>query len=123
MLASSSLRNDWSLPGNFVELIPLDVRCVGTGRAESGSGLSGSVDFACTGLNSAGLAPAGFVSAGFAAATTSPEPVALTFTFGPICITVIEIDLPALENSITAMFGWLMTEGCSFQPAGLSDAR
>jgi hypothetical protein len=51
------------------------------------------------------LAWVDLTSAGFAAAMTRPEPLALTFTFGPICITVIEIDLPLLENSITAMFG------------------
>src|SRR3954447_15146125 len=118
MLASSSVRNDWSLPGNFVELMPVELRCVGTGRAESGSGVSGSFDLVWT-----GLAWGDFASPGFAAAMTRPEPLALMFTLGPICITVIEIDFPLLENSIIAMLGWLMTEGCSFQPAGLSDAR
>ncbi|MEY9453933.1 hypothetical protein ABIG07_002881 [Bradyrhizobium ottawaense] len=91
----------------------VDDRCVGTGSWDSGSGLSGSEDLACTSA----------AAVGFAAAITSPDPSARTFTFGPICITVIEIDLPLLENSIIAMLGWLMTEGCSFQPAGLSDAR
>ena len=82
------------------------------------SGFSGSVDLAWIGFASADLA-----STGFAAATMRPDPVALTFTFGPICTTVIEIDLPALENSITAMLGWLMTEGFSFQPCDVSRPR
>src|SRR6187402_1559869 len=109
MLAVSSRRNGTSPPGIFVVAKDFDERCVGTGSWESESDVSGSEDLACTSTSA--------LAAGLAASVTRPEPLARTFTFGPICITVIEIDLPPLENAITAMLGWLMTEGCSFQPA------
>ena len=56
-------------------------------------------------------------------AITRPEPSALTFTLGPICIAVNDSFFPALENSITTMLDLLITEGCSFQPCDFRDSR
>jgi hypothetical protein len=62
-------------------------------------------------------------ASGLAFAITRPEPSALTFTLGPICIAVNDSFLPALENSITTMLDLLITEGCSFQPCDFRESR
>jgi hypothetical protein len=116
-LASSSLRNGASLPGIFAVPIEVMVRCFGTGNAESGS----------ASRVSATALPAGAVDvlpgAAVAFAITSPDPSALTRTLGPICMAVNDSALLPLENSITTMLGWLMTDGFSLQPCGFREPR
>jgi len=56
-------------------------------------------------------------------AIKSPDPSALTRTLGPICMAVNDSALLPLENSITTMLGWLMTEGFSFQPCDFREPR
>ena len=116
MLASSSLRNGGSLPGILPVLIPSMYAASAPARPSSDR-LRELVDGLFRLRFVVGLIVPLRSRPALAFAMTRPEPSALTFTFGPICIAVNEIALPPLKNSITAMLGWLMTEGCSFQPA------
>ena len=62
-------------------------------------------------------------ASGLAFAITSPDPSAVTFTLGPICMAVNDSSFPPLGNSITTMVDLLITDGCSFQPSGFSKPR
>ena len=123
-LASSSLRNGASLPGIFPVPIERMVRCFGTGNARIGLGFEGLRRPPCAGSLVRSDVPApSALAAILAFAITRPDPSALTLTLGPICMAVNDNALPPLENSITTMLGWLMTEGFSFQPCDFSEPR